>query len=121
MPEKTTQKKQPATPVGGDWGQQILGGLIGALVVALAMQIGSTALGWAIVDRTPLLLAGAALGAILSSLDRFASAGARLTGKKEGRGARLLNVIVGVLGMLVLIGLVWVLVALVGWIARMLF
>lgn len=120
MTEKKTQEKPVSEPVRRDWGQQIIGGLIGALVVALALQAATT-LGYEIADRTPWLMAGGVVGAILNSLDRFAQAGARLTGRKDGRGARLLNIMVGVVGMLVLIGIVWALISLVGWIGRLLF
>jgi hypothetical protein len=120
MPEKTTQKKQVSEPVRRDWGQQILGGLIGVLVVALVLQAAAS-FGYEIADRTPLLMAGGVIGAILGSLDRFDQAGARLTGRKDGRGARVLNVIVGVVGMLVVVGLMWALIVLVSWIGRQLF
>jgi len=114
MTEKTEEKKSQ-TPLQGnrDLGQQILGGVIGALVVIVALQIGL----WNPVNRTSSVLAGAAIGAILFTLDRFDRAGARLTRRDD---ARVLNIIVGVLGMLLVTAMVWGLVILVSWVWRQL-
>ena len=111
MAEKTEEKKErQSAPQGNrDLGQQILGGLIGALVVAVALQIGP----WDPANRTSPILAGAAIGAILFTLERFDKAGARITRRAD---ARVLNIVVGVLGMLLLTAMVWALVYFVAWI-----
>ena len=112
MTEKPEEKVRQSEPQGNsDIGQQILGGLLGALVVAVALQIGP----WDPANRTSPILAGAAIGAILFTLDRFDVAGARLTKRDD---ARVLNIIVGVLGMLLVTAAVWGLVLLITWIWR---
>lgn len=118
MPQKTVKKAaQPQAQSGRDFGQQVLGGVIGALVVGLVLQLGPM-VGWEPVNRLSWMLLGATIGAVLFSLDRFDMAGARLTRRKE---ARVLNIIVGVLGMIVLTGIVWSLIVFVSWVWQQLF
>ncbi len=106
------EEEQPQAQGNRDLGRQIIGGVIGALVVGLVLQLGPT-IGWEPANRSSMMLVGATVGAILFTLDRFARAGARLTRREE---ARTLNVIVAVFGMLVLTSLVWGLIVLIMWI-----
>lgn len=115
MTEKSDEKKeQPKPQRNRDLGQQLIGGIIGALVIVVALQIGPS-FGWQPTNRTTPILIGATIGAILFTLDRFNQAGARLTRRDD---ARALNIAVGVLGMLVLTAAVWGLVLFVSWIWR---
>jgi len=85
------------------------------LVVAIAMQIGPS-LGWQPpANRTMTLLIGGAIGATLFTLDRFEQAGARLTRRTEGVSARIINVLVGLLGLFVVTSLLWMLASSIGW------
>jgi hypothetical protein len=113
--EGARSQAQAESPVTRGWGKQLVGAVIGMLVTALAMQIGP-ALGWQPPDnRTMVLLIGGAIGATMFTLDRFEHAGSRLTRRTEGSTARLVNVLVGLLGLLVVTSLIWMLTASVGW------
>ncbi|HOT91064.1 MAG TPA: hypothetical protein PLJ78_02790 [Anaerolineae bacterium] len=116
MPQKP-KKAQPTeeTPLvlTKGWGQQLLGAVIGALAMGVVTQIGAS-LGWEPANRTALLFIGAAAGAVLFDLDRFALAGSRLTRRTEGRGIRLLNILIALLGMAIVGGLVIALTSLIG-------
>ncbi len=105
-------EESPLTLTKG-WGQQMLGAVIGALAMAVALQIGA-ALGWEPANRTALLFIGGAVGAVLFDLERFALAGSRLTRRTDGPGIRLLNIVIALLGMALVGGLVITLTALVG-------
>lgn len=114
-PEETELQQQTEPPVTRGWGKQLVGAAIGILVTAIAMQIGPS-LGWQPPDnRTMVLLLGGAIGATLFTLERFEQAGSRLTRRTEGSTARIVNVLVGLLGLLVLTSLIWMLTASVGW------
>jgi len=95
----------------------MLGALVGALAMAVAIQLGPS-LGWQPGDRTSLLLIGAAVGAGLFTLERFAQAGSRLTRRSEGLGMRALNILVALLGMALMAGLIMGLASLVIWLFR---
>ncbi|HQE91338.1 MAG TPA: hypothetical protein PLH19_06870 [Anaerolineae bacterium] len=101
--KKKPLPEQPPLRVTQGWGQQMLGALIGALVMGMVMRIGP-AWGWTPTDRTRLLLIGGMVGAMIFSLDRFAQAGSRLTRRTEGRGARWLNILVALLGLALVAG-----------------
>jgi len=121
-PEETQAKEAgssgpAALPVTRGWGQQMLGALVGALAMAVAIQLGPS-LGWQPGDRTSLLLIGAAVGAGLFTLERFAQAGSRLTRRSEGLGMRALNILVALLGMALMAGLIMGLASLVIWLFR---
>ena len=114
-PEETQSQRQPEAPVTRGWGKQLTGAVIGMLVTAIALQIGP-AIGWQPpANRTMVMLIGGAIGAILFTLDRFEQAGSRLTKRTEGSTARLINVLVGLLGLFVVTSLIWMLTASVGW------
>lgn len=119
-PEKTqTEESQPQKkaepPATRGWGKQLLGALAGTLVMAIALQVGSS-LGWQPPEnRTMMLLIGGAIGATLFALDRFELAGSRLTRRTEGPSARIINTLVGLLGLFVVISSIWMLAASVGW------
>jgi len=92
-----------------------MGALVGTLLMAIALQVGPS-LGWQPPEnRTMMLLVGGAIGATLFTLDRFEQAGSRLTRRTEGTSARIVNVLVGLVGLFVVISLIWMLVASVGW------
>lgn len=115
---KSTQPQaEPPLIVTRGWGQQMIGALIGALVMVVAMQIGPS-FGWQPANRTMPFLIGGTVGALLFSLDRLALAGSRLTRRTEGLGARMLNVLIALLGMAVITGLVLALSALIGWVFK---
>lgn len=114
QPKETQPRKQFEPPVTRGWGKQLAGAVVGMLVMAIAMQIGPS-LGWQPNNRTMMLLIGGALGATLFTLDRFEQAGSRLTNRAEGSSARIVNVLVGLLGLLVVTSLIWMLAASVGW------
>jgi hypothetical protein len=114
QPEESQPQKQPEPPVTRGWGKQLTGAAVGILVMAVAMQIGPS-LGWQPSNRTMTLLIGGALGATLFTLDRFEYAGARLTRRTEGLGMRIINVVVGLLGLFVVISLIWMLASSIGW------
>ncbi|HOU12538.1 MAG TPA: hypothetical protein PKZ84_05440 [Anaerolineae bacterium] len=113
-PKKTQSQTEAPLRVTQGWGQQLVGALIGMLVMGVAMQIGPS-FGWTPGDRTFLFLIGGTVGAILFNLDRFAQAGSRLTRRTEGRGVRLTNILVALAGMALATGLVIGLAAFVGW------
>ncbi len=123
MTEKPTQthseepqhQKQTEPPATRGWGKQLIGAAIGMLVMAIALQIGPS-LGWQPpANRTMVVLIGGAIGATLLTLDRFEQAGSRLTRRTEGTSARIVNVLVGLLGLFVVISLIWVLSSSLGW------
>ncbi|MBN2391782.1 MAG: hypothetical protein JXR84_13735 [Anaerolineae bacterium] len=113
-PEETRTQKQVEPPMTRGWGKQITGATAGILVMAVATQIGSS-LGWQPDNRTMVLLIGGAIGATLFTLDRFEQAGSYLTRRTEGLGIRIVNVLLGLLGLFVVISLVWMLTSSVGW------
>ncbi len=118
--EKKQPQEQTLPPVTRGWGQQITGALIGAMGMAIVLQIG-TSLGWTPGNRSALLLMGGAIGATLFDLDRFAQAGSRLTRRTEGRGVYWLNVLLALLGMALVIGFIFALASSVGWLLERLF
>ncbi len=113
-PKETKPQEEAPLRVTQGWGQQMIGALVGVLVMGLAMQVGPS-FGWTPGDRTVLFLIGGTAGAILFNLDRFAQAGSRLTRRTEGRGVRLTNIVIALLGMALLTGFVIALAAAVGW------
>ncbi|MGC9396311.1 MAG: hypothetical protein ACP5J4_15820 [Anaerolineae bacterium] len=113
--EESQRQNKTEPPATRGWGKQLLGALAGTLVMAIALQVGPS-LGWQPPEnRTMMLLIGGALGATLFTLDRFEQAGSRLTRRTEGTAARIVNVLVGLLGLFVVISLVWMLAASFGW------
>ncbi len=113
-PETPQSQEQSPLRVTQGWGQQIVGALLGLLVMGVAMQIGPS-FGWTPGDRTLLFLIGGTVGATLFNLDRFAQAGSRLTQRTEGRGVRLTNILIALAGMALVTGIVIALAAFVGW------
>jgi hypothetical protein len=111
--KKKQSQEQPPVRVTQGWGQQMMGALVGALVMGMAMKIGPS-LGWTPGDRTTLFLIGGTVGAMIFSLDRLAQAGSRLTRRTEGLGARLLNIAIALLGMALVGGVFLALSYLVG-------
>ncbi len=115
QPEEPQLQKRTEPPVTRGWGKQLTGAAVGMLLMAIAMQIGPS-LGWQPpANRTMVMLLGGAIGATLFTLDRFEHAGSRLTRRAEGTGARIVNVLVGLLGLFVVISLIWMLASSVGW------
>ncbi len=115
QPEQPQVQKQTEPPVTRGWGKQLLGAAIGMLLVAIALQIGPS-LGWQPpANRTMAVLIGGAIGATLLNLDRFEQAGSRLTRRTEGASARVFNVLVGLLGLLVITSLILMLTSSLGW------
>ena len=115
QPEEPQPHKQTEPPVTRGWGKQLTGAAIGMLLMAAAMQIGPS-LGWQPpANRTMVMLIGGAIGATVFTLDRFEQAGSRLTRRTEGAGARIINTLVGLLGLLVVTGLIWMLASSLGW------
>lgn len=115
QPETPQRQKQTGSAVGRGWGKQLIGAAIGMLVVAIALQIGPS-LGWQPpANPAMVVLLGGAAGATLLTLDRFEQAGSRLTRRTEGKTARIVNVLVGLLGLFVLISLIWMISYSVGW------
>jgi len=113
--EEAQPQQQAEPPVTRGWGKQLVGAAIGILLMAIAMQIGPL-IGWQPpANRTMVFLAGGAIGATLFTLDRFEQAGSRLTRRTEGAGVRVVNVLVGLLGLLVVTSLIWMLASSVGW------
>ena len=94
------------------WVRQTLGALLGAGVGWLAAGFAPR---WGLTLREPtrLVLWGAALGALLASLDRFILAGSRLSGR-TGKQAALLNFALALLGGAVIFGLLLGILYLVG-------
>jgi hypothetical protein len=115
--EESQPQKQAEPPASRGWGKQIMGALVGMLVMAIAMQVGSSS-GWQPDNRTMMLLIGGAIGATLFTLDRFEQAGSRLTRRTEGASARIINVLVGLLGLFVVISLIWMLLFSLGWLFK---
>ena len=115
--EETQPQKPSEPPVTRGWGKQVTGAAVGILVMAVATQIGPS-LGWQPSNRTMMLLIGGAIGATLFTLDRFEQAGSRLTRRTEGASARIINVLVGLLGLFVVISLVWMLLFSLGWLFK---
>ncbi len=113
-PETPQSQEQSPLRVTQGWRQQIVGALLGLLVMGVAMQIGPS-FGWTPGDRTLLFLIGGTVGATLFNLDRFAQAGSRLTQRTEGRGVRLTNILIALAGMALVTGIVIALAAFVGW------
>lgn len=113
-PETPQAQEQAPLRVTQGWRQQIVGALLGLLVMGVAMQIGPS-FGWTPGDRTLLFLIGGTVGATLFNLDRFAQAGSRLTQRTEGRGVRLTNILIALAGMALVTGIVIALAAFVGW------
>ena len=115
QPEEVELQKPSEPPVTRGWGKQVTGAAVGIVVMTIALQVGP-ALGWQPpTNRTMMLLVGGAVGATLFTLDRFEQAGSRLTRRTEGVRARIVNVLVGLLGLFVVISLIWMLTASVGW------
>lgn len=115
QPEEPQAQQQPEPPVTRGWGKQMMGAAIGMLLAAIAMQLGP-ALGWQPpANRTMVMLIGGAIGATLLTLERFEQAGARLTRRTEGASARIVNVLMGLLGLFVVTSLIWMLTATLGW------
>lgn len=115
QPEEPQVKKQTEPPATRGWGKQLIGAAVGMLLMAIALQIGPS-LGWQPpTNRTMMLLVGGAIGATMFTLDRFEQAGSRLTRRTEGLGTRIVNVLVGLLGLFVLISLIWMLASSIGW------
>lgn len=115
QPEASQRPKQTEPPVTRGWGKQLLGAAIGMLAMAIAMQIGPS-FGWQPpVNRMMVILVGGAIGATLFTLDRFEQAGSRLTRRTEGKTARIVNVLVGLLGLFVVTSLIWMLSYSIGW------
>lgn len=115
QPEAPHLQESIEPPVTRGWGKQLIGAAIGMLVMAIAMQIGPS-LGWQPpANRTMVMLIGGAIGATLLTLDRFEQAGSRLTRRTEGTSARIVNVLVGLLGLFVVTSLIWMLASSIGW------
>lgn len=115
QPEELQPQTQIEPPVTRGWGKQLTGAAIGMLLMAIAMQIGPS-VGWQPpANRTMMLLIGGAIGAALFTLDRFEQAGSRLTRRTEGTSVRIINVLVGLLGLFVVTSLIWMLTASIGW------
>ncbi|MFN2284934.1 MAG: hypothetical protein ACK2UQ_10965 [Anaerolineae bacterium] len=114
QPEEPRPQEQFEPRMTRGWGKQITGAAVGILVMAVATQIGPS-LGWQPSNRTMTLLVGGAIGATLFTLDRFEQAGSRLTQRTEGLGMRIVNVVIGLLGLFVVISLVWMLTSTVAW------
>ncbi len=115
QPETSQRPKQTEPPVTRGWGKQLLGAAIGILAMAIAMQIGPS-FGWQPpANRMMVILVGGAIGATLFTLDRFEQAGSRLTRRTEGKTARIVNVLVGLLGLFVVTSLIWMLSYSIGW------
>lgn len=115
QPEQPQVPKRAEPSVMRGWGKQFMGALIGMLVMAIAMQIGPS-LGWQPpANRMMVALIGGAIGATLLTLDRFEQAGSRLTRRTKGTGARVINVLVGLLGLLVITSLILILTSTLGW------
>lgn len=114
-PEEPQHQKETEPALTRGWGKQLIGAAIGMLVVAITLQIGSS-LGWQPpANRAMVVLLGGAVGATLLTLDRFEQAGSRLTRRTEGKTARIVNVLVGLLGLFVVISLIWMISYSVGW------
>jgi len=115
QPEEPQPQSQMEPPVTRGWGKQLVGAAIGMLLIAIAMQVGPS-IGWQPpANRTMTLLIGGAIGAALFTLDRFEQAGSRLTRRTEGTSARIINVLVGLLGLFVVTSLLWMLASSLGW------
>lgn len=115
QPEEPQLQKRTEPPVTRGWGKQLTGAAVGMVLMVIAMQIGPS-FGWQPpANRTMVMLLGGAIGATLFTLDRFEQAGSRLTRRAEGTGARIVNVLVGLLGLFVVISLIWMLASSVGW------
>jgi hypothetical protein len=115
QPEEPQAQKQPEPSAARGWGKQVIGAVVGMVLMAGAMQIGP-AIGWQPpANRTMVILIAGAIGATLLTLDRFEQAGSRLTRRTEGTGARIVNVLVGLLGLFVVVSLIWMLAYSVGW------
>ena len=115
QPEETQPQEQSGPSVTRGWGKQLMGAAVGMLLMAIAMQIGPS-LGWQPpANRMMVMLIGGAIGATLLTLDRFEQAGSRLTRRTEGTGTRIVNVLIGLLGLVVVTGLIWTLASSIGW------
>jgi uncharacterized membrane protein YeaQ/YmgE (transglycosylase-associated protein family) len=93
-----------------NWGRQILGAAVGAVVLLLAVQLGPY-FGWQPVDVYKPLLWGAAIGATVASFEGVVQAGSKLT----HRDSTWLNVIVAVVGAAVMVAALAGLVRLIAW------
>ncbi|MEJ5308816.1 MAG: hypothetical protein WHX52_03510 [Anaerolineae bacterium] len=114
-PKAPQRQKQAEAPVTRGWGKQLAGAAIGMLLAAIALQIGPS-LGWpSPANTTMVVLMGGAIGATVLTLDRFEQAGSRLTRRTEGAGVRIVNVLLGLLGLFVVISLIWMVAYSVGW------
>lgn len=115
QPEAPQRQKQTEPSVSRGWGKQLTGAAIGMLAVAIALQIGPS-LGWQPpANPMMIVLLGGAVGATLLTLDRFEQAGSRLTRRTEGTSARIVNVLIGLLGLFVVVSLIWMLASSIGW------
>lgn len=115
QPEEPQVQKRTESSVARGWEKQVIGTAVGMLLMFIAMQIGPS-LGWQPpANRTMLILLSGAIGATLLTLDRFEQAGSRLTRRTEGTGTRVINVLVGLLGLFVVVSMIWMLAYSVGW------
>ncbi len=104
-PAKPTSQPEPEVqrPGSRNWRRQIIGVAAGALVgqgfVMLAPRLGI-----ALSQPNSIILWAGAIGGVLSNLDGFINAGAKLT-RREGKEAAWFNLLVAFLGILALVGL----------------
>lgn len=115
--ETESQEAQTAAPSSlwgrrGSWMRQLTGALLGAFV---GQVVASVAPRWGIAVSDPgaLVLWGAAIGALLASLERFARAGSYLTGRKD-KDSMFVNLLIALLGIALIFGLLLGALALIG-------
>lgn len=117
MPKEPEAPASSPTPTKDprNIGQQLVGAAIGAFVAFALVRVGE-ALGWRPARPTSIILLGGAIGAVLNDLERFDSAGSRLTRRPSNgnRAIAALNIGVALLGLLFILGLVLGLSSLVG-------
>lgn len=117
MPEKPITPTPSPSPEKSprNVGQQLVGAAVGAFVAFAIVRVGEP-WGWQPANPTSIILLGGAIGAVLNDLERFDSAGSRLTRRPSNgnRAIAALNIGVALLGLLFILGLVLGLSSLVG-------